>query len=117
MLSALLGVRTRCEPASSVESCTQLDGLRRSRRHQRSELYAEILQLRASGMAPRQIAPRMGMNVRTVERWLAAGGEPEHRRPPTRSVLDSFQDYLELRWQEGQRNGVAAVDRNQAPRL
>ncbi|WP_425484167.1 ISL3 family transposase [Allomesorhizobium camelthorni] len=93
------------EPASSVESCTQLDGLRRSRRHQRSELYAEILQLRASGMAPRQIAPRMGMSVRTVERWLAAGGEPEHRRPPTRSVLDSFQDYLELRWQEGQRNG------------
>ncbi|UVK48690.1 hypothetical protein BPNPMPFG_007127 (plasmid) [Mesorhizobium sp. AR07] len=22
------------------------------------------------------------MNVRTVERWFAAGGEPEHRRPP-----------------------------------
>ncbi|WP_352671201.1 helix-turn-helix domain-containing protein [Mesorhizobium sp. M0478] len=27
-------------------------------------------------MSPRQIAPRTGMSVRTVERWLAAGGEP-----------------------------------------
>ncbi|MER9548416.1 hypothetical protein [Mesorhizobium sp. M0322] len=45
--------------------------------------------------------------MRTVERWLAAGREPEHRRPPARSVLmDPFQDYLETRWQEGQRNGL-----------
>ncbi|MGY6498077.1 MAG: helix-turn-helix domain-containing protein [Microcella sp.] len=94
---------TRPEPPANTSP--KLECLRRSRRHQCSELYSEILQLRASGMTPRQIAPRMGMSVRTVERWLAAGGEPEHRRPPTRSVLDSFQDYLELRWQEGQRNG------------
>lgn len=47
------------------------------------------------------------MNVRTVERWLAAGGEPEHRRPPSRSVLmDPFRDYLEKRWEEGQSNGL-----------
>lgn len=85
----------------------KLDCLRRSRRNQHSELYAEILQLREAGLSPRQIAPRIGMNVRTVERWLAAGGEPEHRRPPSRSVLmDPFRDYLEKRWEEGQRNGL-----------
>ncbi|RWM24704.1 MAG: transposase [Mesorhizobium sp.] len=67
----------------------------------------QVLELRTTGMSSRQIAPRIGMSVRTVERWLAAGGEPEHRRPPARSVLmDPFQEYLEGRWQEGQRNGL-----------
>ncbi|WP_244662214.1 transposase [Mesorhizobium huakuii] len=94
-------------PEPSVETSPKLDGLRRSRRNQRSELYAEVLDLRTTGMSPRQIAPRTGMSVRTVERWLAAGGEPEHRRPPARSVfIDPFQEYLEGRWQEGQRNGL-----------
>ncbi|ESW64566.1 helix-turn-helix domain-containing protein [Mesorhizobium sp. LSJC280B00] len=37
--------------------------------------------MREAGLSPRQIAPRIGMSVRTVERWLAAGGEPEHWRP------------------------------------
>ncbi|WP_404517080.1 hypothetical protein [Bradyrhizobium ottawaense] len=47
------------------------------------------------------MAPRIGMSVRTVERWLAAGGEPERRRPPAHSVLiDPFRDYLEKRWEE-----------------
>ncbi|RWI31463.1 MAG: ISL3 family transposase [Mesorhizobium sp.] len=94
------------EPDPSAGTSTKLDGLRQSRRNQRSELYAEILQLHSSGMSPRQIAPQIGICVRTVERWLAAGGEPELRRPQTRSVLmDPFQEYLEKRWQEGQHNG------------
>lgn len=94
-------------PEPTVETSPKLDCLRRSRRNQRSDLYAEILQLRVAGLSPRQIAPRIGMNVRTVERWLAAGGEPEHRRPPSRSVLiDPFRDYLEQCWQEGRRNGL-----------
>ncbi|MCS3926140.1 transposase [Bradyrhizobium elkanii] len=59
------------------EPPTKLDQLRRDRRSQ----YAEILDLRANGLSPRGIAPQIGMSVRTVERWLAAGGEPEHRRP------------------------------------
>ncbi len=95
------------EPEPSGETSTKLDGLRRSRRDQRSELYVEILQSRMAGMSPRQIAPRIGMSTRTVERWLAAGGEPEHRRPPARSVLmDPVREFLERRWQEGQRNGL-----------
>ncbi|RWI31444.1 MAG: hypothetical protein E5X80_14710 [Mesorhizobium sp.] len=49
----------------------------------------------------------VGMNVRTVERWLAAGGEPVHRRPPSRSVvMDPFRDYLQKHCVEGQHNGL-----------
>lgn len=106
MASEMAG-NAEAEPEPPVENSPKLNCLRQSRRNQRSEFYAEILQLREAGLSPRQIAPRMGMNVRTVERWLAAGGEPEHRRPPSRSVLmDPFRDYLEKRWEEGQRNGL-----------
>jgi transposase len=106
MASEMAG-NAEAEPEPPVETSPKLNCLRQSRRNQRSEFYAEILQLREAGLSPRQIAPRIGMNVRTVERWLAAGGEPEHRRPPSRSVLmDPFRDYLEKRWEEGQRNGL-----------
>lgn len=81
--------------------------MRRSRRGHRRSLYAEIHDLCAAGLSPRRIGPRIGLTVRTVERWLAAGGEPEHRRPPADSVLiDPFRDYLEKRWEEDERRGL-----------
>ncbi|MGH6712475.1 MAG: ISL3 family transposase [Bradyrhizobium sp.] len=106
---AMMTENDDARPESSLGDAapTKLDCLRRLRRNQRSELYAEILQLWVAGMSPRQMAPRIGTSVRTVERWLAAGGEPEHRRPPARAVLmDPVRDYLEQRWQEGHRNGL-----------
>lgn len=44
------------------------------------------------------------MSQRSVERWLAAGGEPEHRRPAVASLVDPFRPYLDRRWREGCRN-------------
>ncbi|MDA9442732.1 transposase [Bradyrhizobium sp. CCBAU 51745] len=86
------------------EAPTKLDQLRRKRRSDRRSHYAKILDLRANSLSPREIAPKIGMSVRTVERWLAAGGEPEHRRPRAHSVLvGPFKDYLEKRWDEGER--------------
>ncbi|WP_245283969.1 ISL3 family transposase [Bradyrhizobium sp. Cp5.3] len=96
--------QTKLEPP--IEPSTKLDQLRRTRRSHRRSPHAEILDLSADGLSPREIAPRIGMSVRAVERWLAAGGEPEHRRPPAHSVLvDPFRDYLEKRWEEGERRG------------
>ena len=51
-------------------------------------------------------APRVGMSQRSVERWLRADGEPEHRRPPVASLVDAFRTHLERRWQEGCRNAA-----------
>jgi transposase len=84
--------------------------LRQQRRDERHERYAEIFRLRQAGQSPRQIAPKTGMSVRTIERWLAAGGEPEHRRPPAeRTCIEPFRDHLERRWQEGQHEGVVLL--------
>lgn len=84
MASEMAG-SAEAEPEPPEEISTKLDCLRQWRRNQRSEFYAEILQLQEASLSPGRSPPRIGMNVRTVERWLTAGGEPEHRRPPSRS--------------------------------
>lgn len=81
-----------------------IDGLRRERRQARAERYAEVSRLHADGLPPREIARAVGMSQRSVERWLSAGGEPEHRRPPVASLVDPFRPYLDRRWREGCRN-------------
>jgi transposase len=95
------------DPGCRPDTHPARDSLRQLRREERGDRYAEILRLRQVGLSPRRIAPRIGMSVRTVERWLAAGGEPEHRRPPaSRTCIDPFRDYLEQRLRDGQQNGA-----------
>jgi transposase len=78
-----------------------LAALRQERREQRRQRFATIRRLHEEGLPPRRIAAVVGMHQRTVERWLAAGGEPEHRRPPMASMLDRFEPELERRWEAG----------------
>jgi transposase len=89
-----------------VSGETALHALRRRRREQRRDRYAEIRRLRDEGMPPRLIASVVGMSKRAIERWLAAGSEPEHRRPPMPTVIDPFRSYLDQRWQEGCHNAT-----------
>lgn len=105
--SVEMGDAQEAKTQSQINAAPALDGLRRRRRDERRDRYAEILSLRRAELAPRQIAAQIGMSVRTIERWLAGGGEPEHRRPPARNTcIDLFRDYLEQRWRDGQRNGA-----------
>lgn len=86
---------------------TRSDARRRERREQRRERYAKIRRMSDEGLPPRQIAPVLGISQRTVERWLAAGGEPEHRRPAMRTLIAAFRSDLEELWQQGCHNAAA----------
>ena len=81
-----------------------VDVVRSERRQARAERYAAVSRLHADGLPPRRIAHEVGMSQRTVERWRAAGGEPEHRRPAVASLVDPFRATLDRRWREGCRN-------------
>ena len=93
--------------AAMASKETQLAALRRSRRGHRRDRYAEIRRLHASGVPPRLIAPGLGVSKRTVERWLAAGGEPQYQKPAPVRLLARFAAELERRWREGCGNAVA----------
>ena len=97
---------TRAPDQGSAPAATKLDALRRERREHRHDRYAAIRRWRDEGLPPRRIAPLVGMSRRSVERWLAAGGEPEHRRPPVASRVDAFRPHLERRWRAGCHNAA-----------
>ncbi|WP_446471735.1 helix-turn-helix domain-containing protein [Bradyrhizobium australafricanum] len=76
--------------------------LRADRRATRRERWHEICRLRAQGCPTSGIGKLLGVDRRTVQRWLAAGGEPEHSRPHKPShLLAPFEAWLEARWASG----------------
>lgn len=75
---------------------------RRESRARRLERYEGMIELRKLGLPIQRIAAEVGVSVRTVERWLAAGSFPE-RKPRTggRRRLDEDKEDLDRRWAEG----------------
>ncbi len=77
---------------------------RRANRHAR---YQQAVQLGQQGMTPKEIAGRLGLSDRTIQKWLAAGTFPEVRkRRKKASPFDAFAAYVLRRWNEGEHKGV-----------
>lgn len=70
----------------------------------RIALYEQVIKLREQGLTQSAIAQQIGINLRTVQRWLAAGGFPECTRHQYVSQLDSYLPYLVQRWAQGCHN-------------
>jgi len=78
---------------------------RRAGRHTR---YQQVVELREQGMTAREIAHRLDLSDRTVQRWLTAGTFPEaKKRRKRQSCFDSFAPYILKRWREGERTGIS----------
>src|SRR3954454_4623794 len=76
-------------------------------RQRREARFEEAVRLREQGMTMRGVARAMGLNRKTVRRWLHAGHVPTWQNANRgRSILDPFRDYLEARWTAGCRNGT-----------
>ncbi len=56
--------------------------------------WAQVRALAADGVSKRQIAARLGINRRTVDRLVAAPEPPRYRRAPRGSMLDPFEPVL-----------------------
>jgi transposase len=80
---------------------------RLARRAGRYARYQQVVELGQQGMAPKDIAGRLGLSSRTVQRWLAAGTFPEARkRRKKASSFDAFAPYVLKRWKEGEHKGI-----------
>jgi transposase len=76
---------------------------RRAGRHTRSE---QVVGLQEQGIKPKEIAQRLGLSPRTVQRWLASGMFPEAKgRRKRQSLFDHFAPYVLQRWKQGERQG------------
>ena len=80
---------------------------RLSRRAQRYDRYQQVMALREQGLGVTEIARRVGLSRRTLERWIKEGDFPEtKRRRKRRSVFDPYAGYVLKRWEQGCENGL-----------
>jgi transposase len=91
-------------PVTSPARSKRQDEARQHRRDRRMARYQEVVALQQEGHSQREITRRLGMDQRTVRRWLQAGSFPEPSRRQRSSRLDRFRPYLEQRWQDGIHN-------------
>lgn len=81
---------------------------RLARRAGRYARYQQVVECGQQGMTPKEIAGRLGLSDRTVQKWLAAGTFPEVRsRRKKSSSFDAFAPYVLKRWKEGEHKGIA----------
>jgi transposase len=101
---------TPAPPATKPEAPVLTAAERRSAeaRRRREARFDQAVQWHREGMSIRAIAHALGVERKTVRRWLRAGQAPAWRHAdPGRSILDPFRSYLEARWTEGCRNATA----------
>jgi len=85
-----------------------VERIQQARRSGREARYQQALAWHKQGMTTKEIASRLRLGQRTVQRWLAAGSfqyKSSRRKRP--SAFDAFAPYVLKRWKEGQRNGLA----------
>jgi hypothetical protein len=83
---------------------------RRSRAAQerRDARFAEVARLREEGLSLKAIARTIGIERRTVRRWLKAGHAPTWRHADRgTSILDPYKAWLDERWRSGCNNAAA----------
>jgi transposase len=103
-----VAAQTTVTPAYPGTPGTRAERLRLQRRAARLARYQQLLRLREQGLTLHEIADRLGMSKRTVNRFVAAGTFPERQRRHTKKLglLAAHTAYLERRWAEGCTNGT-----------
>ncbi|HKF36895.1 MAG TPA: ISL3 family transposase [Ktedonobacteraceae bacterium] len=87
--------REEC-PAHQPEPKEQTDRLER---------FAQAKALRLHGLSQQEIAERLAIGVRTVQRWQARETCPYSQpRRKRRSIFDPYAAYVLSRWQQGERS-------------
>jgi transposase len=75
------------------------------RRQRRLERYKKVVDLFGQGYSQKAVSCELGIERKTIRRWLRGGQFPErkpaHRRP---AKVSEFSEYLHNRWKEGCRN-------------
>jgi transposase len=72
---------------------------------ERYERYQQVVTLRAQGVKVKEIAKRVGLGTRTVQRWVTQGTYVEtNYHHKHRSWYDAYAAYVQQRWTEGCHN-------------
>jgi len=69
---------------------------------ERYDRYQQVVALRQQGMKVKEIAKRVGLGRRTIQRWVSEGTYVEtHYHHPHRSRFDAYAPSVKQRWDDG----------------
>ncbi|QQP93326.1 ISL3 family transposase (plasmid) [Skermanella sp. TT6] len=107
--AALAAVVEVPEPASPAERPMRTTERRsQAAQERRDARFAEVARLREQGLSLTAIARTIGIERRTVRRWLRAGHAPTWRHADRgTSILDPYKAWLDERWRSGCNNAAA----------
>lgn len=95
------------EPAEESEPVSQTDEIKSQRRERRLERYNEVTCLYREGHSQKAISSLLGIQRKTIRRFLRAGEFPERSKPKRQpSHVNRFRTFLEKRWSEGCHNAT-----------
>jgi transposase len=86
------------------DPCTERERL--SRQAEREDRYEQVTALRVKGLGNAEIARRVGVTTKTLERWQKDGFPGAGRRRKRPSVFDPYARYVLMRWEQGCTNGL-----------
>ena len=100
------GIIAVCEPPPTP--ITYAERTRLKHRAERLQRYQHVMALHERGLKLSEIAHKVGISERTVNRFLAAGTYPERKRRSSTKpgLLVGHTCYLDQRWAEGCANGI-----------
>lgn len=99
-------------PDTAPEPCqSSKEQVSHARRERRKGRYDEVKGLHQRGMGIRAIARTVGLNRKTVSKYVRLPEFPEMAKRRRRgSVLDPYREYLDRRWSEGCHNGALLLE-------
>ncbi len=94
-------------PLPSERRTTLEEQRKQQRRQRRHERYERVVELHRLGHTQQAISFEVGIQRKTIRRWLRSGQFPE-RKPVTgrRSHVREFHEYLQQRWNQGCHNAT-----------
>lgn len=95
-----------CVEAAARRAPTTQEKRREARHAPRHRRYAEMTRLLSAGASIAAVSRTLGLDRKTIRRWVRQGGPPLWTKPKRPTVLDPYQAGLEQRWQEGCRNAA-----------
>lgn len=102
------------EPSARPVKLTRAEQIKQANRNRRLERYQCIVELHRQGHSLRSIARQLGVDRRTVRRFVHAGRFPERATPPSHRRVDSVIDKLQHRWDAGCHNAAQLTRELQA---
>lgn len=93
-------------PPAPIPVATAAQRASEASRQRRQAHYEEAARLRATGASLTRIGAELGVERKTVRRWLRLGHAPTWNHLPRGSMLDPYIELLQRRWAEGCRNAA-----------